>query len=242
MIPRIIHCCWFGGKDIPAEFCRYMETWKEHNPDYRILLWNEENSPMGLPYMQTALSNAKWANLSNYTRLHALNEQGGIYLDVDMEVLRSFDGLLENACFLGFESGVNPKEKLLINNAVLGATPGHPFIVESMEYLLGKFDGTERAPHSGPFMTTRILMNNGLESYGEQVVEGVRIYPVEYFYPFAYQRRESDTITERTYAVHHWAATWQEKIKMTPGRRVVRKLRRVFRRKKEWDPFMEEES
>jgi mannosyltransferase OCH1-like enzyme len=235
MIPGIIHYCWFGGKDIPVQFLRYMETWREHNPGYDIVLWNEENSPMDIPYMETALSGGKWANLSNYTRLHALNDRGGIYLDVDVEVLKSFDGLMENGCFVGFESGANPGEQLLVNNAVLGAVPGHPFVRECMEYLLGNFDGTERAPHSSPMMTTEILRKKGLETYGEQVVDGVKIYPVEYFYPLPFGDGDRSRVTEDTYAIHHWAATWKGKKKARPFRRLIRKFRRLFPGKEKWD-------
>lgn len=199
---------------MPGELQRYIDTWKVHNPDYQITLWNEENSPMHLPYMETAYKLKKWANLSNYTRLHALYEMGGIYLDVDIEALRNFDPLLHNACFLGFETGGEQDDDILVNNAVLGAQPKHGFIKMCKTYLLNNFDGSERPPDSSPIMTTILLKQLGLRTYGDQLLGDIRMYPSEYFYPVSYaqKRREGPSTTSYdSYAVHHWAATWKGK-------------------------------
>lgn len=216
MIPRKIHYCWYGGKEIPAEYQRYIYDWKVKNPDYEIIRWDETNSPMHLPYMENALKHKKWANLSNFMRLHVLYREGGIYLDTDIEVLKSFDGLLSNTCFVGFESGAREGEKLLINNAVLGAVPGHPFIKKCKDYLLNNFDGAERPPDSSPVMTTKILRELGVNFYGNQVAEDVRIYPVEYFYPVEYKKNDTVRITADSYTIHHWAATWKENKRKKP--------------------------
>jgi hypothetical protein len=104
---------------------------------------------------------------------------------------------------VGFESGSKENEEFLINNAVLGAIPEHPFIKKCKDYLLNNFDGSERPPDSSPVMTTHILREMGIRSYGMQTACGVRIYPKDYFYPLSYKNRDRRQITDESYTVHH---------------------------------------
>ena len=218
-----------------------------HNPDYRIHLWNEENSPMHLPYMETAYKLKKWANLSNYMRLHALYEMGGIYLDVDIEVLRNFDPLLHNACFMGFETGGDRNVDILVNNAVLGAEPSHSFIKTCKTHLLNNFDGSERPPDCSPVMTTLLLKELGLRAYGDQLLGDIRIYPSEYFYPVTYAQKQTENTlspTDDSYAIHHWAATWKGRGKKVKSRytfifiSALQVLPRMFRKLLSLDFFL----
>jgi mannosyltransferase OCH1-like enzyme len=210
MIPKIIHYCWFGKKDIPEKHAEYIRKWSEIFSGYQIIKWNEENAPMHLPYMQTALQNQKWANLSNYARLHAVAEFGGIYLDTDIEVLKTFDPLLNNNCFVGFED-VHVDWDGCINNAVLGAIPNHPFVVEMKERLTAEFDGLEKAHLSSPNFTTRLLKEKGLKEYKEQCIEDVHIYPIEYFYPYSWhQEFTPECVKEVTFCIHRFEKSWLE--------------------------------
>jgi mannosyltransferase OCH1-like enzyme len=211
MIPKIIHYCWFGNAEIPKQHKRYIEDWKKKMPDYEFMLWNEQNSPMHLPYMQNALKNKKWANLSNYSRLHALNQYGGIYLDTDIELLKSFTPLLANSCFFGFEDPYMDWEGC-VNNAVMGAMPEHWFVKHMMSSLLECFDGNESAHLSSPNLTTALLKQEGLKVYGEQSLKDIKIFPTEYFYPYSWhQIFNPDNVTQNTYCIHRFAQSWSGK-------------------------------
>ena len=98
MIPKIIHYCWFGGKELPnlAEKC--IASWKKQLPDYKIICWSEENFDIdnSVPYLKEAYSKKKFAFVSDYVRLYALYNYGGIYLDTDVEVIRDFSPLLND--------------------------------------------------------------------------------------------------------------------------------------------------
>jgi len=210
-IPKIIHYCWYGNKPIPKLHARFIDTWKKKMPEYEFKYWNESNSPMHLPYMQNAYSNKKWANLSNLTRLYALFNYGGIYLDTDIEVTKSFSPLLENACFLGFEDPYIDWDGC-INNAVFGAEKGHWFVKEMYDRLLEHFDGTESAELSSPNLTTYLLKERGLSNYKRQDIDDISIFPTEYFYPYSWHEIfNPDKITVNTFCIHHFAKSWSDK-------------------------------
>ena len=97
MIPKTIHYCWFGGKEKPEGVLRMIASWRKHCPDYEIREWNETNFDIHLNrYTEEAYKQQKWAFVSDVARLWALVHHGGIYMDTDVEVVRSLDGLLTN--------------------------------------------------------------------------------------------------------------------------------------------------
>lgn len=94
MIPRKIHYCWFGRKELPELAKKCIASWEKFCPDWEIIQWNEDNFPIrDYPYAQYCLENKKWAFLSDIVRLVVVNEQGGVYLDTDVEMLRPLDAL-----------------------------------------------------------------------------------------------------------------------------------------------------
>ncbi len=94
MIPKKIHYCWFGGKEKPEDVKRYIASWKKYCPDYEIKEWNESNFDIHEnDYCREAYEAKKWAFLTDYVRLKALYEEGGFYMDTDVEVVKSLDPL-----------------------------------------------------------------------------------------------------------------------------------------------------
>jgi mannosyltransferase OCH1-like enzyme/glycosyltransferase involved in cell wall biosynthesis len=216
LIPRKIHCCWFGGnpKDSLVQKCQ--QSWQTVMPDYEIKEWTEENSPMDVPYVQQAYSHRLWNMVSDYVRLHALYVEGGIYLDTDVEAVRRFDALLHNDCFLGFQR--KDKARHWVNNAVMGATAKHPFTkacleqtVKGMERTLQGHIGDSKS-YISPQIITEVLLEMGLKAYGMQALGNVRLCPTHYFYPFRWDESfRPKCVTESTYCIHHWQQSCKER-------------------------------
>lgn len=104
MIPKKIHYCWFGGNPYPEDFLKYLESWKKYCPNYEIIEWNEKTFDINLnKYVKEAYECKKWAFVTDYVRLWAIYNYGGIYMDTDVEVLRPLDSFLECQAFSGFE-------------------------------------------------------------------------------------------------------------------------------------------
>ena len=98
MIPKIIHYVWLGNDPLPEEMRKCMESWHRWMPDYQFMCWNNNDLPkVNSIFAKEAYSVGKWAFASDVLRLFALYEYGGIYLDTDVDVKRSFDSLLDNA-------------------------------------------------------------------------------------------------------------------------------------------------
>ena len=122
-IPRIIHYCWFGGRPLPQKSQDYINTWREKCPNYTFMEHNENNFDASkYAYTREAYQKEKWAFVSDVCRLEKLYEFGGIYIDVNTTVLKSFDDLLDNEMFVGFE------QDNLIAGCFFGAKKNHQFI------------------------------------------------------------------------------------------------------------------
>ena len=91
MIPKVVQYCWFGGKKKTKLIKDCIKSWKRYLPDYKIIEWNEKNSDLAHPFVIEAYKLKKWAFVSDYIRLKVLYDFGGIYLDTDMMVLKSFE-------------------------------------------------------------------------------------------------------------------------------------------------------
>lgn len=210
MIPKKIHYCWFGKTPMSDLNRRCLDSWREVMPDYEIKEWNASNSPLDDDaYCRAAYAKGLWSRLSNHVRLHALYTEGGIYLDTDMEALKSFEPLLRHECFMGFQQ---EEEQIdWVNNAVMGAQPGHQFVQQCLESTGKLFAETGRF-YRAPTVITMGLKELGLREYGLQEIEGVTIYPAEYFYPYPWFGKFSpDCIKENTYCIHYWEGSWRKK-------------------------------
>lgn len=209
MIPKRIHYCWFGGGPKTELMQHCMDTWPRILPDYEIKEWNEGNFALDTAYTRDAHSRGLWSRLSNYVRLHALMNEGGIYLDTDVEMLKSFDPLLADDCFLGFQ--LEQRYVDWVNLAVFGSRGENVFLKRCMELTVELYN-KEGKFFRGPTVTTMVLKEMGLREYGLQEIGGVKLYPREYFYPYSWRQKYSpECIGEDTYCIHHWAGSWLPK-------------------------------
>ena len=211
MIPKIIHYCWYGGADLPEDFKRFIDNWIKLNPDYQLIRWDESNSPLDIPYLKRALNNKKWANASNFVRLWAVYNHGGIYMDTDIDLKKSLDTLLDNDAFFGFQID-DAKANNSFNNAFFGAQKGNVFVKKCYNALLALYDGLETAHLSSPHLTTFMLQQEGEFEYGLTEINGIRLYPKEYFYPYSWEEKfEESCVKPETIGVHFWDGSWSKK-------------------------------
>ena len=107
MIPKIIHYCWLSNNPYPEEIVNCINSWKKYLPDYQLMLWNFDRFDIDSSiWVKQAYETKKYAFASDYLRLYALYNYGGIYLDVDVEVINSFDNLLDLPYFIGEENTI----------------------------------------------------------------------------------------------------------------------------------------
>ncbi len=209
MIPKIIHLCWFGGQEKPPLIKHCIESWKKYCPDYEIMEWNESNFDIELScdYVKEAYSERKWAFVSDFVRLRALYEYGGIYLDTDMELVKPLDPFLEDYGFLSFES----RDTVCLG--IIGTEKENPFIKMLLDeyYTVHYFneDGTQNMMTNVVRMR-KYLEDNGLRQNGKkQVIFNMTIYPQSYFLPYSFSM-VFGRAPKGAVAVHYGAGSWNE--------------------------------
>lgn len=207
MIPKIIHCCWFGGNPIPDTVKKYIAGWRMLNPDYEIKIWTEKNFNVSSNrYMKEAYDSKKWAFVTDYVRLKVLYDYGGIYMDTDVEVIKNLDPLLNNKAFSGFEA---PDR---IPTGTMGAEKHNNWI----NLLLDDYNNRRFIKEDGNLdLTTNvktitkitkenypIKLNNTYQNLGDVT-----------FYPFDFLCAKDLTdgkvkTTKNTYTIHHFNGSW----------------------------------
>lgn len=236
-IPHKIHYCWFGGNPLPKSAVKCIESWKKYFPEYEIIEWNENNYNVNkIPYIQQAYKAKKYAFVSDYARFDILYNEGGIYFDTDVEVIRSFEDILAKGPFMGCEiDGCENKQKevytILINPGIgLGALPHMPIYGEILEYY--KRQNFILADGSFNLETivrrvTKILISHGLKDIkGIQDIAEIKIYPKDYFNPL-----DSNTgrlcKTYNTHSIHWYSMSWLSPLEKWRSR-ITRPIHRIF--------------
>lgn len=227
MIPKVIHYIWFGGNPLPplAEQC--IASWKRYMPDYEIKRWDEGNFDVhACDYTSEAYEHGKWAFVSDYARFQILYDEGGVYLDTDVELIKPLDDILAEGPYMGFETDPAPDGQCSVAPGLgLAANPG----LGLLKAIIDSYQGDHFVKPGGIYdqttivvRTTNILRDLGMrEVPGIQEVAGVRLYPKEYFCPQDFLTKETQ-ITENTYSIHHYDASWAG-----PATRLKHKVMRV---------------
>lgn len=219
MIPKIIHYVWLGGNPLPEYAKKNIESWKKYNPDYQIKEWNESNFDFNLSdYAKEAYSAKKWGFVPDFMRLWILYNFGGIYLDVDVECVKSFDGILDNKAVLSFEGDYYFSSAIMLSEAgnsnlkiMLEAYNDRHFIVGkdcNGEDILDLF--------SMPAIITSAFMKYHKKHFiknGLYQLDDVTILPKDYLSPNIWidLKDHSKCITENTISIHHFEGSWKEK-------------------------------
>lgn len=111
MIPKVIHYCWFGRSQLPNLAIKCIDSWKKYAPDYEIKEWNESNFNLDIcDYVSEAYNEKMWAFVSDYARFWILHNEGGVYFDTDVELVKPIDDILKKGAFFGLERRENCDE------------------------------------------------------------------------------------------------------------------------------------
>lgn len=236
-IPKVIHYCWFGDGQLGHKESLCIASWKKFLPSYEIRRWDEANFDVHCcAYVREAYEAKKWAFVSDYARFKILFEEGGLYFDTDVEIIRPLDDIIAAGPFMGLERdapGFGNNAAAVGEIAVapglgLSANPGlglYRAVLESYDH--DHFVGADGEPVLTTVVTrtTGIMEAMGLENTpGIQRVGGVNVYPSEYFNPKEFLTGKL-TITGNTRTIHHFSMSW-----LTPWQRTKRVVGSFLRR------------
>lgn len=223
MIPKKIHYCWFGGKELPELAKKCIASWQKYCPDYEIIRWDESNFDLECnDYIRYCYANKKWAFLSDLVRLMVVYDQGGIYFDTDVELLRSPGELRTCDAFYGFEN-----QTIVNTGQGFGAVAGHPTVKAMIdEYLsLQPDEQGDFLLQACPALNTAALVPFGLEKNGLlQEIAGAKILPVEWMNPYEDATGRLNK-TKNTLSVHWYSKSW-----LSSGQRLRSKITKPFHR------------
>ena len=227
MIPKVIHYCWFGRNPKSTAIKNYINTWKNVLCGYEIVEWNETNFDVNSTvWTKEAMDCRKYAFVSDYVRLKVLYEHGGIDLETDVVVLKPFDGLLSLPYFFGAEDTVHG-----INTATIGVEHHSSWIKICLDHykdrhfiVNGRMD-----MRVNPELIRNCLLKNGyfiknivdIKEFSSQSTDFC-VFPASWFSPI---KNSVCLANESTYAIHHYAASWGDK--MDWGNRMTNKIKNV---------------
>lgn len=218
MIPKVIHYCWFGRNPLPKSAQKCIASWKKFFPDYEIKEWNEDNFDVRMmPYTAEAYDVKKFAFVSDVARFWVLYNEGGLYFDTDVEVIKPMDDIVAKGPFMGVETpAIEGFQKPTVAPGLgLGAEKGMDFYKEILDYYANQhfLDKMTGKPFADTIVThtTKLLSEKGLVSTNEiQSTAGLWIYPKEYFNPL-----EDATgilnVVACTCSIHWYSKTWCDK-------------------------------
>lgn len=204
-IPKIIHYIWVGSK-VPENILHQIEKNNQFFSEYTIKLWTEENMPKLNAFAQQAYADKKWAFVSDYLRFVILYEEGGIYLDTDMDVLRSLDDLCDHTFFAGWN-----RTGREVYAGIIGTHAKHP-------YLKNILEAYENIP-KGEYPTSPEIMTQCYHVYPQE--DTLTIMPSGYFYPLLDGERVTQKRLKDAYTNHLWHESWRSYV---PMRRFLRRI------------------
>lgn len=218
MIPQIIHYCWLSNDPIPSSLQHYMKSWKKQLPDYEFMLWNFDRfDKTSSRWVSEAFDNKKYAFAADYIRLYALYHYGGIYLDMDVEVLKSFNSFLSLDTMMCWQYGNGNGLEV----AAFGVKKHSEWIkccldsYEGRSFILN--DGSMDIKQPLPLHIEKVLCENGyklksVSSMNEAMEINnsdkiIPVFPATFFSPKSIIDGKIKT-TSHTYSIHHFSATW----------------------------------
>lgn len=206
MIPKIIHYVWLGGNELPPIAKKCIESWKKFCPDFEIMRWDESNVDLSkYEFVQQAYDAKKFAFASDVIRFEKLYEYGGIYLDIDVELLKTLDEFLNLNCFTGFECSN------AINPGIIFGTEKHN---QDLKNILEIYSNRKFIENGKMDLTTVCdIVTDYYKKFGlninntTQTLPNIKIFASEYFSPINYYTNKKK-LTKNTHSIHWYSASW----------------------------------
>lgn len=203
MIPKLIHYIWLGNKEKSKFFESCLLTWKEKNPDFEIIEWNEKNLDLQQiakenEFFKECMKRKLYAFMADYLRIKVLYENGGIYIDTDVQALKPIEELMcNNDEIIGYEAFSN------IGTGFI-AVCKHNYLMKKM------LDFYNEEMMNSKVYTIPEVMNIVIDRIKKEGKK-IYIYPMEFFAPYNYKEKFNyNCITKNTYAIHWFDGTWTE--------------------------------
>ncbi|MCI8587344.1 MAG: glycosyltransferase [Clostridia bacterium] len=209
MIPKKVHYIWLGGKpkDKLTEIC--LLTWKDKMPEYEFIEWNETNLDLEKisqenEYFAECRKRNLYAFMADYLRIKILYEQGGIYIDTDVQAIKSLNPLLDRNLILGYEECTIDVVKKQIGTGFIAAERGHWFIEKIYNFYKNEIMNSE-------MFIIPVIMTDTYNKLNKEEKEKIEILPKEYFSPYdsgGGKLFSIELITKNTYAIHWFSYSW----------------------------------
>ena len=195
-------------------------------PDWEYMRWDETNFDITVAplYVRQAYEAHKFAFVSDYVRLWALEQYGGLYMDVDFEVYRPFDDLMDKyPAFAGYEGS----KRKPVMQGVIASEPHGAWVkdmlstYENREFI--KPNGSLDLTPNTSYFTDRLVLQgfvaDGVEKdfFVEEASTAKRsllnskrfylhVFPVHYFCPGL--TTGENLRTSETYCEHKGVSSW----------------------------------
>ena len=205
MIPKVIHYIWVGS-EVPENIQILIDKNSQFFKEYEVKVWTENNIPPLNTFAQRAYDEGKWAFVSDYLRFLILQKEGGIYLDTDMDVLKSLDSLLVHECFSGWD-----RMGKYVYAGIIGVEPNHPYINKILE----SYNKIEEPL----YLTSPSIMTDCYNTYEKK--DRLVILDSQYFYPLLDGEKSTELSLKYAYTNHLWHESWR---KFVPLRRILRRV------------------
>lgn len=220
MIPKVIHYCWFGNNPLPYDVKKCVDSWKKNCPDYVIKRWDESNFDVYQnKFIKSAYDSKAWAFVSDYARLKIVYDEGGIYLDTDVELKKSLDGLIKNDGFFAIQQ----EGHYCATGLRFGAKKENE-IIKTMLDLYDDLIYSEENKFSiaCPYLNTKALEKYGY-SYSDDVIviHNNLVLPPRFMDPIAPGKNKENLLCNDTVSIHHYSASWMDD-KTVRRRKIIR--------------------
>lgn len=235
MIPKIIHYTWFSNDSMPQSIIDCMASWKKHMPEYEFIHWDMHKiSTINSLWLSQAIQEKKYAFAADFIRLYAIYNYGGIYLDTDVFVYKSFNSLLKHQSFIGRESSIHigGSTDMYLTSHCFGAQKGDYFIGKCLSYyndrpFITSHDIT--LPSSLrlnmtllPLIQSEIAEQLGYNSKPSNTAvqylqHNLVVYPSDFF--------DCTKVTQNSFCRHLALGSWREKRTSNPKYTILYKIK-----------------
>lgn len=212
MIPKKIHYCWFGRGKKPELALRCIDSWKRFLPDYELIEWTEDKFDIKKAprYVREAYKARQFAFVTDYVRLFAIYNHGGIYMDTDVEVLKPLERFLSHNAFTGFEDNKN------VQTGIMASEKGGKWAKDQLDLYhdpdlsFYNADGSVNQTPNVKIITDYMLAHGLVPDNTFQDFDGlITVYPSDWFCPKSWANGVIK-LTDNTHAIHHFEGSWKK--------------------------------